>query len=456
MSDVTKKQKHKPVNTPGTLPAGLNAAGQQRCVRQILRGGFVQAKLKVSQPEDVTELEADRVADQVMRMPDVGAIEQRALLPIQRAGVDDDEKLHRQVEDEEEDEEEEEELLQAKRKSDSESPVGSEEVNNINALAGQGRPIAENHRVFFETHLGVDLTPVRIHADARAEQLNASLNARAFTRGNDIFFGAQQYQPQSPAGRHLLAHELVHVLQQSTGATGKKNDFRLRSNRNKTVQRAVLIETPQRRGNLFAGPRLPELIQRLNAIHPGVIRYEIRADNTLRCEVLRPDELTGFDISMRDWLTPNQPVIPLRFINQHPQVTVDWWGGEGLVDIDDLLGATDISFQLNILHILEERFSSPGYAEGTAPSGRFGPAHIQALFRERDHLREMLGDNDIEYIGERATPDGRMVFLFRRTGEGGYDIQHIIGNRGQRGHLVVVQNDRRIPLEDFIRRRAVP
>ena len=213
MSDVTKKQKHKPVNTPGTLPAGLNAAGQQRCVRQILRGGPVQAKLKVSQPEDVAEIEADRVADQVMRMPDVGAIEQREPPAIQRAGVDDDEKLHRQVEEEEE----EEELLQAKRKSDSESPVGSEEVNNINALAGQGRPIAENHRVFFETHLGVDLTPVRIHADARAEQLNASLNARAFTRGNDIFFGAQQYQPQSPAGRHLLAHELTHVLQQRAG-----------------------------------------------------------------------------------------------------------------------------------------------------------------------------------------------------------------------------------------------
>ena len=62
--------------------------------------------------------------------------------------------------------------------------------------------------------LGDPLSDVRIHTGAAAAALARSVSARAFTVGSDIFFGAGEYQPATPAGRELLTHELVHVAQQ--------------------------------------------------------------------------------------------------------------------------------------------------------------------------------------------------------------------------------------------------
>jgi hypothetical protein len=62
--------------------------------------------------------------------------------------------------------------------------------------------------------LGDSLSDVRVHTDGGAAALARSVSARAFTVGNDIFFGSDEYQPASPAGRELLTHELVHVVQQ--------------------------------------------------------------------------------------------------------------------------------------------------------------------------------------------------------------------------------------------------
>lgn len=59
----------------------------------------------------------------------------------------------------------------------------------------------------------VDLRAVRIHTDARAAEAARAVNARAYTVGRDVVFGAGQYQPGSSEGRRLLAHELAHVLQ---------------------------------------------------------------------------------------------------------------------------------------------------------------------------------------------------------------------------------------------------
>jgi hypothetical protein len=66
-----------------------------------------------------------------------------------------------------------------------------------------------------ESRFGHDFSQVRVHADSRAVQLAQALNARAFTVGCDIVFGAGQYDPQSFEGKRLIAHELTHVLQQS-------------------------------------------------------------------------------------------------------------------------------------------------------------------------------------------------------------------------------------------------
>src|SRR5205814_9311657 len=65
---------------------------------------------------------------------------------------------------------------------------------------------------------GIDFSNVRVHSDAKADTLNRSLNAKAFTLGHDIFFSRGAYQPGSVGGNRLLAHELTHVVQQSSRA----------------------------------------------------------------------------------------------------------------------------------------------------------------------------------------------------------------------------------------------
>jgi hypothetical protein len=66
-----------------------------------------------------------------------------------------------------------------------------------------------------EPALGADFSGVRVHADAGADALNQSLQARAFTTGQDVFFRQGAYNPGSSSGRELLAHELTHVVQQN-------------------------------------------------------------------------------------------------------------------------------------------------------------------------------------------------------------------------------------------------
>ena len=65
--------------------------------------------------------------------------------------------------------------------------------------------------------LEFDFSPVRLHQTSEAAQSARALNARAYTRGNDVVFGAGQYSPQTEEGRKLLAHELTHVVQQRGG-----------------------------------------------------------------------------------------------------------------------------------------------------------------------------------------------------------------------------------------------
>jgi outer membrane protein OmpA-like peptidoglycan-associated protein len=80
-------------------------------------------------------------------------------------------------------------------------------------IGGQNLPLGV--RSDLEPAFGVDFSSVRVHTDARAHRLAAALGADAFTVGSDIFFGSGKWHPESAAGRRLLAHELVHTVQQA-------------------------------------------------------------------------------------------------------------------------------------------------------------------------------------------------------------------------------------------------
>jgi len=194
-----------------------------QAVQRLIKSGALQAKLRIGQPGDKYEQEADRVADEVMRMPEPGV--QRQVEPeeeeeeiLQTKPVDQITPLvQRQVEEEEE---EEEEMLQAKSREDATSEVSNDLESQINAIKGGGRPLAESERAYFEPRFGTDFSNVRIHSDKQASNAARSVNARAFTFGHNVVFGAGEYSPDALAGRKLLAHELTHVVQQSMGSQG--------------------------------------------------------------------------------------------------------------------------------------------------------------------------------------------------------------------------------------------
>lgn len=87
---------------------------------------------------------------------------------------------------------------------------------------GPGKSLDPATRTFMESRFHHDFAGVRIHDDARAAESARSLDALAYTYGSDIVFDAGRYDPRSHSGKHLLAHELAHVVQQGSGKVQKK------------------------------------------------------------------------------------------------------------------------------------------------------------------------------------------------------------------------------------------
>ncbi len=92
--------------------------------------------------------------------------------------------------------------------------VSPDLAHTIEGMRGRGGTLPQGERAFFETRLGYDFGPVRIHGGPAAAYAARALGARAFTVGSDVFLGAGEYAPGSAEGRRLLAHELSHVVQQ--------------------------------------------------------------------------------------------------------------------------------------------------------------------------------------------------------------------------------------------------
>jgi len=88
----------------------------------------------------------------------------------------------------------------------------------VHAVSRGGEPLPASARARFEPRFGRDFAGVRIHRDGEAAEAARSVQARAYTWGRDIVFGRDEYQPDTPTGAWLLAHELAHVVQQDGGA----------------------------------------------------------------------------------------------------------------------------------------------------------------------------------------------------------------------------------------------
>lgn len=193
--------------TPPSQPAHpvlqlQRAVGNQAVLRRL------QAKLTVNQPGGPDEQEADRVATQVMRMASTSAT------GLQRAcdcGGGDCADCKAKAAEE----------VQRRPAADSAAETDVPPVVH-DVLRSSGQPLDSSFRSSFEPRFGHDFSGVRVHTGPQAAAAAASIQAKAFTAGSDIVFGAGQYAPSQPQGQELLAHELTHVIQQGASAPAEK------------------------------------------------------------------------------------------------------------------------------------------------------------------------------------------------------------------------------------------
>jgi len=169
----------------------------------------VQAKLTVNTPGDMYEQEADAMADRVMRMSSNETVKPVTGLigkSLQRkcAHCAEEEKRRKPV------------MRKAEAGSAGMS-VSSSFASSLNATKGGGSPLPQGTRSFMENAFSADFSEVRVHTDGNAAEMSKRINAKAFTHGNDIYFNERQYNLDSVEGKHLLAHELTHTVQQQSG-----------------------------------------------------------------------------------------------------------------------------------------------------------------------------------------------------------------------------------------------
>lgn len=168
-------------------PAKVAAIGDHnRPVLTLGQGGTtppIQASLAVSHPHDRFEQEADHVARKVVDGQPAEINETGGMID---------------------------------REGEGSTETTSEFQAKLQNIKGSGRSLDDSTRSEMESRMGADFSGVRIRLGSEAHQLNESVNAKAFTHRQDVFFRHGEYDPESKQGQNLLAHELVHTKQQET------------------------------------------------------------------------------------------------------------------------------------------------------------------------------------------------------------------------------------------------
>jgi hypothetical protein len=213
----------------------------------------VQAKLTIGEPGDKYEQEADRVASQVVKQinsPEAaqstqGQSVQRQEEPVEelqrKPSISDLQRSPLPLEVQREAMPAEEELQAKSILQRREAIAGGEATNDldtaINSARGSGQPLDAGLQRSMGQAMGADFSGVKVHTDAQSDQLNQSIQAKAFTTGQDVFFRQGAYDPGSRGGQELIAHELTHVVQQNGGAVQRSPLPQVK--REKTLQKKL-------------------------------------------------------------------------------------------------------------------------------------------------------------------------------------------------------------------------
>jgi hypothetical protein len=408
-----------------TLPPRHADAGREAVADAL--GTPVQARLKVGRSDDAQEREADAAADRVIGGVPAPTIDSGTAGDVQRSSTG--------------------------GSAEAEHDLAGDTASRIQSRRGAGAPLPANEQSYFESRFDAPLDGVRVHHDTEAADLSRQLSAHAFTVGQDVFFGAGQYRPGTTGGRHLIAHELAHVRQQS-GPQGN-------SGATDAVQRKLALTPPDKKlAAASAFDRAQELVDRLNTLSPA-IQYELKGEE-LEYTVSDADALTHFDKTMMGFIDEAQR-IPMRLITAKGKV-----GGKPLVgdsfrrayvDLDDMMKDDIYSFQSDLLHFLTERFVVKDYATkiGTNMGGLFKKGHRAGKDAEAAQLQALFNDPSIVFVYEETRANNTWVNAFKSKTDGYWIFQTVKNSNLEvaGGEMWVLRkNGKRVSIDDFRKERG--
>ena len=210
----------------------------------------IQAKLSIGEPNDKYEQEADATASKVVQQinspthdqsvqreesmeEEDEELQMKPISSIQReAAMEEEEELQmKPISSIQREAMEEEEELQMKSLVQRRENLGGGEAStdlesSIQSARGSGQPLDAGLQEKMGQAMGADFSDVKVHTDSQSDQLNKSIQAKAFTTGQDVFFGQGAYDPISQGGQELIAHELTHVVQQNPVTTVNRRMIR--------------------------------------------------------------------------------------------------------------------------------------------------------------------------------------------------------------------------------------
>ena len=216
---------------------------------ESLRHISIQRKLSIGAVDDPLEHKADAMADTVMRMPEPNFIQRKC------AHCEEEEAQRKPLAS----------FIQRKE-TEGGNTISDATHNQVKATRGGGSAMQANTKTFMESRFGADFSNVRIHSGGYASQLSNELNAQAFTVGNDIYFNAGKFSPNSSEGKRLLAHELTHTVQQGAGSVMQRKWIQRKVNAIRFMEDATLSEISDGKKVFKEGDKDPAIIKITQAI----------------------------------------------------------------------------------------------------------------------------------------------------------------------------------------------